>query len=670
MEDTSPILSRLNPQQKKAVEHTKGPLLVFAGAGSGKTRVITNRIAYLISEKSIDPSNILAVTFTKKAAGEMQERVAQLIAELDVKSQSQCTIGTFHSIGAMMLRQNAKKINLSPNFSIYDSKDTENLIKDLLKQRDIDIKQIRPRSIANYISTAKNELISPENFSLHYGGFLEDIAAEIYPEYQKQLRAQNSVDFGDLLYLTVKMLKEHKDILEKYQERYRYIMIDEYQDTNTVQYKFAKLLSEKYKNICVVGDDDQGIYAWRGADIKNIQSFENDFDNVEVIKLERNYRSTKNVIEAAVSVIQQNNARVNKELWTAKGRGDDITIYQAKDQQEEAMYVVDEISNLQRKGISLSDIAVLYRTNYQSRVLEEELLRNGLPYKLVGGFRFYDRQEIKDILSYLRYVVNLKDELSLNRVLNVPSRKIGPKSKAHLYRVAKKVGCTLGELLLSAYLVVNPGEQDKLNINKKLVRKVQDYIDEISKYEKAYLTFGDIYVKTQNSNALEAIDIVLSKTKYIEDIDDGSEQAQYKIENIDELKNVADSYVKKYRNESLEIFLQEIALIEQEQDKNQDGSGQNIHMMTLHSSKGLEFPYVFIIGMEEGLLPHSRSFTDEDELEEERRLCYVGITRAKEKLYLTFAERRQTREGYSNQIPSRFLGEIPQDICEYYSWQA
>jgi DNA helicase-2/ATP-dependent DNA helicase PcrA len=643
---------------------------VFAGAGSGKTRVITNRIAYLISEKSINPSNILAVTFTKKAAGEMQERVAQLIAELDVKSQSQCTIGTFHSIGAMMLRQNAKKINLSPNFSIYDSKDTENLIKDLLKQRDIDIKQIKPRSIANYISTAKNELISPENFSLHYGGFLEDITAEIYPEYQKQLRAQNSVDFGDLLYLTVKMLKEHKDILEKYQERYRYIMIDEYQDTNTVQYKFAKLLSEKYKNICVVGDDDQGIYAWRGADIKNIQSFENDFDNVEVIKLERNYRSTKNVIEAAVSVIQQNNARVNKELWTAKGRGDDITIYQAKDQQEEAMYVVDEISNLQRRDISLSDIAVLYRTNYQSRVLEEELLRNGLPYKLVGGFRFYDRQEIKDILSYLRYVVNLKDELSLNRVLNVPSRKIGPKSKAHLYKVAKKVECTLGELLLSAYLVVNPGEQDKVNIDKKLVRKVQDYIDEISKYKKAYLTFGDIYVRTKNSNALEAIDIVLSKTKYIEDIDDGSEQAQYKIENIDELKNVADSYVRKYGNESLEIFLQEIALIEQEQDKNQDGSGQNIHMMTLHSSKGLEFPYVFIIGMEEGLLPHSRSFVDEDELEEERRLCYVGITRAKEKLYLTFAERRQTREGYSNQIPSRFLGEIPQDICEYYSWQA
>ncbi len=670
MADTSPILSRLNPQQKKAVEHIKGPLLVFAGAGSGKTRVITNRIAYLISEKSINPSNILAVTFTKKAAGEMQERVNELLTELHVSNESKCTIGTFHSIGAMMLRQNAKKINLSHNFSIYDSKDTENLIKDLLKQKDIDTKQIKPRSIANYISTAKNELISPENFSFHYGGFLEDITAEIYPEYQKQLRAQNSVDFGDLLYLTVEMLKDHKDILEKYQERYKYIMIDEYQDTNTVQYKFAKLLSEKYKNICVVGDDDQGIYAWRGADIKNIQSFENDFDDVQVIKLERNYRSTKNVIEAAVSVIQQNIARVNKELWTAKGRGEDITMYQAKDQQEEAMYVVDEILHLQRRDISLSQIAVLYRTNYQSRVVEEELLRNGLPYKLVGGFRFYDRQEIKDILSYLRYVVNLKDELSLNRVLNVPSRKIGPKSTVHLYKIAKKAKCTLGELLLSAYLIVNPEDQDRVEVNKNLLRKVRDYMEELSKYKKAYLTFGDIYVRAKNSNALEAIDIVLSKTKYIEDIDDGSEQAQYKIENIEELKNVADSYVKKYGKESLEIFLQEIALIEQEQDKNQDGSGQNLHLMTLHSSKGLEFPYVFIIGMEEGLLPHSRSFTDEDELEEERRLCYVGITRAKEKLYLTFAERRQTREGYSNQIPSRFLGEIPQDICEYYSWQA
>ncbi len=667
MGNAESLLSRLNPQQKKAVEHTEGPLLVFAGAGSGKTRVITNRIVYLISEKSVNPNNILAVTFTKKAAGEMEERVTQLLKDLDINSQSRATIGTFHSIGAMILRENAKEIGMTPNFSIYDSNDSENLIKDLLKERNIDIKQIRPKSIANFISSAKNELISPRNFSLHYGGFIEDIVADIYPEYQKQLKAQNSVDFGDLLYLTVKLLDENKDVLEKYQEKYRYIMIDEYQDTNSVQYKFARLLSSKYQNICVVGDDDQGIYAWRGADIKNIQSFEEDFSNVEVVKLERNYRSTKNVIDAAVSVIQQNNARVKKELWTAKESGENITVYQARDQEEEAEYVVDEIRDLQRRHIPLSNIAVLYRTNYQSRIVEEELLRNGLPYKLVGGFRFYDRQEIKDILSYLRFVVNLKDELSLTRVINVPSRKIGPKSLATLHKIAREVNCTLGELLLATFLATHQEYIDKVNFNQAIIEKVRGYLDEMSKYRSAYITFGRIYADSKGADALEAIENVLSQVRYLEYIDDGTEQAGYKKENIEELKNVASSYVRQYGNKSLEMFLQEIALIEQEQDKNQDGSGMNVNLMTLHSSKGLEFDYVFIIGVEEGILPHSRSFTEEDELEEERRLCYVGITRAKKKLYLTFAERRQTREGYSNQIPSRFLGEIPQDICEYYS---
>ncbi|MDD3474711.1 MAG: UvrD-helicase domain-containing protein [Candidatus Dojkabacteria bacterium] len=670
MSNSLPIFVRLNPQQKEAVEHTDGPLLIFAGAGSGKTRVITNRIAYLISDKNTNPENILAVTFTKKAAGEMQERVRSILKDLGVPDTKQPTIGTFHSIGAMILRQNSKYFDMTPSFSIYDSNDSENLIKDLLKERNIDIKEIKPRSIAYFISAAKNELISPEQFPMHYGGFIEDITAEIYPEYQKQLKAQNSVDFGDLLYLTVKMLNESKEILDRYQNKYRYLMIDEYQDTNTVQYKFAKLLSDKYKNICVVGDDDQGIYAWRGADIKNIQSFEKDFDNVKVIKLEQNYRSTKNVIEAAVSVIQQNNSRVDKELWTDKGSGEEITVYQARDQEEEAEYVVDEISELRRKDVGLSDIAILYRTNYQSRVIEEELLRNGLPYKLVGGFRFYDRQEIKDILSYLRFVVNLKDELSLTRILNVPTRKIGPKSVASMHKIARELNCSLGELLVAIFLNTNPEYVDKVQFNKNLLNKSKQYIDEMSKFKSAYITFGNIYVDAKGEDALEAIERVLSQTRYIEYIDDGTEQAQYKKENIEELKNVASTYVNKYGKKSLELFLQEIALIEEEQDKNTDGSGQNINMMTLHSSKGLEFKYVFMIGMEEGLLPHSRSFTDEDGLEEERRLCYVGITRAKEKLYLTFAERRQTREGYSDQIPSRFLGEIPQDICEYYSWQS
>jgi len=663
------ILSRLNPQQRKAVEHTEGPLLIFAGAGSGKTRVITNRIVYLISEKSINPSKILAVTFTKKAAGEMQERVRKLLSELSFKVDEIPIIGTFHSIGAMMLRQNAGKIGLAMNFSIYDSNDSENLIKDLLKERDIDIKQIRPRAVAHFISAAKNELISPEQFPMHYGGFIEDIASEIYPSYQKQLKIQNSVDFGDLLYLTVAMLRDYSDVLKKYQEQYKYIMVDEYQDTNTAQYKLIKLLSDKYNNICVVGDDDQGIYAWRGADIKNIQSFEKDFDNVEVIKLEQNYRSTKNVIEAAVSVIQQNNARINKELWTDKQRGDEITIYQARDQEEEAEYVVDKISELQRRGVSLSDIAVLYRTNYQSRIVEEKLLSNGFSYKLVGGFKFYDRQEIKDILSYLRFVINPKDELSLTRIINTPSRKIGSKSVENLHKVADEVGCSLGELLLAVFMIRNPKYGNKIKLSKTLIDKTRNQVENMNKYEDLCSTFGEIYIKVKDKNALEAIDTILSQIKYIEYIDDGTEQAEYKKENIEELKNVSNNYVAKYGKKSLEMFLQEISLIEQEQKKNENGSGENINMMTLHSSKGLEFPYVFIIGMEEGLLPHSRAFVNEDELEEERRLCYVGITRAKEKLYLTFAERRQTREGYSGQIPSRFLGEMPQDICEYYCWQ-
>ncbi len=648
------ILKGLNPQQKKAVMCTKGPLLVFAGAGSGKTRVITNRIAYLIMEENINPLNILAVTFTKKAAGEMQERVETLLRELNYNLSSLPTIGTFHSIGAMILRQNAKELGFTNNFSIYDSEDSENIIKELLLERDIDIKEIRPTSIAYYISSAKNEMISPENFKSHYGGFIEDITAEIYPEYQKQLKAQNSMDFGDLLYLTVKLLDENKDVRKKYQEKFKYLLIDEYQDTNFAQYKFARLLSEKHQNICVVGDDDQGIYGWRGANIKNIQSFENDFKEVTVVKLEQNYRSTKNVIKAAVQVIEQNNSRVEKVLWTDNNDGETITIYQASDQENEAEYVVEQIRNQRQLGVSLKDIAVLYRTNYQSRAIEEAFLKAGLPYKLVGGFRFYERKEIKDIISYLRFCFNLKDELSIDRIINTPSRKIGLKSLAHLHEVAKKAGCTLGELLVSAY-------------KESLLDKVSELGDELSGYTKVINLFGKMYLFAKDKTLLDLIDYILKETKYVEWFDDKTEQSEMKKENIGELKSVAHTYSEKYGKKSLEMFLNEINLIEQEQEKNQDGSGNYVNLMTLHSSKGLEFDYVFMIGMEEGLLPHSRSFMEEDEMEEERRLCYVGITRAKQKLFMTFAQRRQTREGYTSQIPSRFLGEIPQEICDYYS---
>jgi len=648
------ILKGLNPQQKKAVMCTKGPLLVFAGAGSGKTRVITNRIAYLIIEEGVNPSNILAVTFTKKAAEEMQERVKRLLGELNYNSGSLPIIGTFHSIGAVVLRQNAKELGFTNNFSIYDSEDSENMIKELLLERDIDIKEIRPKSIAHYIDAAKNEMISPENFKSHYGGFIEDITAEIYPDYQKQLKAQNSMDFGDLLYLTVKLLSENENVRKRYQEKFKYLLIDEYQDTNFAQYKFAKLLSEKHQNICVVGDDDQGIYGWRGANIKNIQSFENDFEKVTVVKLEQNYRSTKNVIKAAVQVIEQNNSRVEKVLWTDNNDGETITIYQASDQENEAEYVVEQIRNQKRLGVSLKDIAVLYRTNYQSRAIEEVLLKAGLPYKLVGGFRFYERKEIKDIISYLRFCFNLRDELSIDRIINTPSRKIGLKSLAHLHEMSKKAGCTLGEFLVSAY-------------KESLLNKGSGLRDELSGYTKVINLFGKMYLFAKGTTLLELIDYILKETKYIEWFDDHTEQAEMKKENIVELKNVAHTYSEKYGKKSLEMFLNEINLIEQEQEKNQDGSGNYVNLMTLHSSKGLEFDYVFMIGMEEGLLPHSRSFMEEDEMEEERRLCYVGITRAKQKLFMTFAQRRQTREGYTSQIPSRFLGEIPQEICDYYS---
>jgi DNA helicase-2/ATP-dependent DNA helicase PcrA len=663
------ILKGLNPEQKKAVMCTSGPLLVFAGAGSGKTRVITNRIAYLIMEERVNPFNILAVTFTKKAAGEMQERVEGLLRELNYNLSSLPTIGTFHSIGAMMLRQNAQELGFTNNFSIYDSDDSENIIKELLLERDIDIKEIRPRSIAQYISAAKNEMISPENFKSHYGGFIEDIAAEIYPAYQKQLKAQNSMDFGDLLYLTVKLLNDNEKVRKKYQEKFKYLLIDEYQDTNFAQYKFAKLLSEKHQNICVVGDDDQGIYGWRGANIKNIQSFENDFKSVTVVKLEQNYRSTKNVIKAAVQVIEQNNSRVDKVLWTDNNEGETITVYQASDQENEAEYVVEQIRNQRQLGVSLKDVAVLYRTNYQSRAIEEALLKAGLPYKLVGGFRFYERKEIKDVISYLRFCFNLKDELSIDRIINTPTRKIGLKSLANFHELSKEVGCTLGEFLVSAYLVSssNTGEILDSKFSDSLLNRVTSLKEEWGKYTKVINLFGRMYLFAKGKTLLELIDYILQETKYVEWFDDRTEQAEMKKENIGELKSVAHSYSEKYGKKSLEMFLNEINLIEQEQEKNQDGSGNYVNLMTLHSSKGLEFDYVFMIGMEEGLLPHSRSFMEEDEMEEERRLCYVGITRAKQKLFMTFAERRQTREGYTSQIPSRFLGEIPQEICDYYS---
>lgn len=664
------IFKQLNPPQLEAVKHVEGPLLVFAGAGSGKTRVITYRIANMIANHAINPENILAVTFTKKAAEEMKERISGIVSDLKLSTDSLPTVGTFHSLGAMLLRKEGSKLGLGNNFSIYDSSDSEGLVKELLLAANQDIKQVKPAVVSSMISSAKNDLVTPNEYRLYNSGYIEDIVGEVYQEYEKQLNSLNAVDFGDLLYLTARLFDENPDVLEKYQDLYKYIMVDEYQDTNKAQYKLIQALSSKYRNLCVVGDDDQSIYKWRGADRTNIMSFEKDFPDVKVVKLEQNYRSVGNVIDAAVSVIKRNNQRVDKSLWTDKGKGDPIIVYQARDDKDEAQFVVDEMMNMRSTGRPLGDMAVLYRTNYQSRTIEEALLARGVAYKLVGGFRFYDRKEIKDILSYMRFVNNLKDDVSLYRIVNVPARKVGPKTLSTMVQLARSCQVSLGQLFVLSYLLTNPSiDRTKFSFDLQLYENVEKVQEEMLKNITLVSIFGSLYVESEGLTASEVVQLILDKTRYVEWMDDGSDEAASKKENIQELKNVAATYDEQGEEKSLSAFLHNIALIEQESEKNKkklsDGA---VTLMTMHSSKGLEFPAVFIIGMEEGIMPHSRSFTDNDELEEERRLCYVGITRAREKLWLTFAQTRSMGGGFQDQIPSRFLGEIPQEICEYYSW--
>ncbi len=661
------ITGGLNPPQRKAVVTTKGPLLVFAGAGSGKTRVITNRCAYLIAKEGVSPNNILSVTFTKKAAEEMTERISQMLESMNIVGKSRPLIGTFHSIAAQILREDGDKMGISKTFSIYDTDDSEKLIKEIMIEQNIDVKEFKPKAILGMISSAKNDLIGPKDYLIYNSGFIEDMVGEIYPEYQKRLHGSNALDFGDLLYQVVNLLKEHPEVLEKYQERFKYIMIDEYQDTNKVQYEFVKLLSSKYQNVCVVGDDDQGIYGWRGADIKNIIAFEKDFPKTQVVKLEQNYRSVNNVIEAAVSVICANHDRVEKKLWTEREPGDPITVYQAEDHKKEAQYVVSEIVDLKRKGYSLSDMAILYRTNFQSRIFEEALISNGMPYKLVGGFKFYERKEIKDILSYMRFINNPKDDLSVLRIINPPPRKMGPSSVQKLMDISKELQISLGEVIVIGYSFLNDLDLEISEIKND--SRIEEYSEILKKYQKTINLLGSLYTECRDSDVVSIASRILEKTDYVDWIDDGSEAAEYRKENIQELKNLAASYIEKDEEDSLNLFLADITLIEQEQENIEDDKN-NITLMTLHSSKGLEFPVVFLVGLEEGYLPHSRSFVSEKELEEERRLCYVGITRAQEKLFMAFAESRFTVSGMQERMPSRFLSEIPQDICEFYSWKS
>lgn len=677
----------LNSPQKEAVMYSKGPLLIFAGAGSGKTRVITHRIARLISEGVVEPESILAVTFTRKAAGEMKERVRDILSKQSsghsrgskFSGSRLPYIGTFHSFGAYVLRLDGESLGIPAGFSIYDPNDTVHMVKNIMDDLNIDKKQFSPKRIKTYISSAKNEMVSPKDYPKFAQGPFEEIVTEVYPRYEDCLRAQGAVDFDDLQILPLKLFTENKEVLKKYNNRYKYLLVDEYQDTNMIQYKLVKLLAGDKQNVCVVGDDDQGIYSWRGATIKNILSFERDFPGAKIIKLEKNYRSTKNILHAAHAIIRHNNERSEKELWTDADRGAKLKMFEARNEREESRYVIDTINKLRDEGIDLSEQCILYRTNAQSRVFEEELLRKAIPYRLVGGVRFYERREIKDMLAYLRFLANPQDDLSFMRIINVPPRKIGNKSVTEIGDFARSIlGGKFGPGVLFLILwgivsgIKNWREYlPSVDITSELVEDLENNESVVAfqeKYGGLISIFGKLYKSSMTENVRLLLDEILEMTKYESWIDDGTPQAQARKENLYEIKVVAEKYSSLGPRDSLLAFLSDVALVEQDLDEDAGKDSHSVTLMTLHSAKGLEFDVVFMVGMEEGLFPHTLSFTSPSELEEERRLCYVGITRARKKLFMSFADSRRTYVGgMADRIPSRFISEIPVELMEFES---
>ena len=655
-------LSGLNPEQKQAVEHTEGPLLILAGAGSGKTRVLTHRLAYIIEEGLAEPYEILAVTFTNKSAGEMKSRISDLLKDNPkIKNSKKAAlqwVGTFHSICLRILKIDGYLLGLDPKFTIYDSADQVDSVKEAMDRLFISRKDFNPNAVLAYISSAKNELITHEEYPRIAQGYFQETVAKIYPEYQKILSENNAVDFDDLIMKTVQLFQREPTVLEKYQKLFRYILIDEYQDTNHAQYVFVQLLAKKHQNIAVVGDDDQSIYKFRGATIKNILNFEKDFPGAKVVKLEQNYRSTKKILEASYGVISQNQNRKDKKLWTENDTGEKITIYKGLDERAEAEWVSDKILELLNAGASAEDIVILYRTNAQSRVMEESLLRSAQPYRIVGNVRFYERKEIKDVISYLRVVYNPKDDLSFKRIINVPRRGIGPKAEKDFELEAG----TNGTSMLSHLLGFDPYE---IGVDLKgEFDKEPDLAPAFSKLRKLFIEF---YIESQKLNVVDLMKFILDKTGYLEWLDDGTSENEGRIENIKELLSVANKYELASPAEGLAAFMEEISLIEQEaEEKGEDE--EKVTLMTIHAAKGLEFNYVFIIGMEEGLFPHSRSYADATEMEEERRLAYVGITRAKMQLFLTHAEARLYFGQRQNNLPSRFMEDIAEELVEKESY--
>lgn len=636
---------QLNDMQQKAVLQTEGPVLVLAGAGSGKTGALTVRIAHLL-ETGVKPWNILAITFTNKAAKEMRERVNALVGT----GAADVWISTFHATCVRILRREISHLDFDTQFSIYDTDDQEKIMKEVFKRLNMSPidKSFSLKSAMAQISHQKEEMVSWEDFAKTVDPL--DLKAKrlsnVYQLYQQLLKENNALDFDDLIYKTVLLFRTHPDVLEKYQERFRYIMVDEYQDTNTSQYELVHLLAAKYQNLCVVGDDDQSIYGWRGANIRNILDFEKDFPNTCVIKLEQNYRSTKKILEAANAVIHHNVTRKEKSLWTENDSGSILHIYKADNEYDEARYVAEQIQQLHREGIGLNQFAVLYRANAQSRTVEDQFVKKGIPYRLFGGVRFYERKEIRDILSYLKVLANPADTVALRRIINVPKRGIGDASLEKLANYAAHHNISLYEAL------------EHLDDMPELKTKAK-------KFQEFYDLFESLRKDASDLPPAELIDTIVKRSGYLQLLlGEGTDEALARIENIDEFVNKAAEYAKDNPEVTLEGFLEEVALVA-DIDGYQEGE-ESVVLMTLHSAKGLEFPYVFMIGMEEGIFPGYRAvmYGGEKEIEEERRLCYVGITRAKEVLYLTHAKSRMQHGLTQYNAPSRFLKEIPADLVD------
>lgn len=627
----------LNPQQAEAVINTEGPMLIMAGAGSGKTKVLTCRVANLL-QKGVRPYRILAITFTNKAAAEMRERVNNMSGP----AAKDVWLFTFHAFCARFLRMEIDKLpGYGGNFAIYDTADSQNLIKQILKEMNLDDKRFQPSGILSRISNAKNALQDAAAFARQAGDFYEQKVADIYSRYEQKLQLNNALDFDDLLMLSIKLLQENKEVREKYQDRFDYLLVDEYQDTNHAQYLLTKFLAAKHRNICIVGDADQSIYGWRGADIQNILDFEKDYPDAKVIKLEQNYRSTQIILDAANAVIENNTGRKPKNLWTENKSGADIIYFQAVDERDEARFVIEQLQNLQRtENKKLGDMAILYRTNTQSRIFEEMLIKSGISYNMVGGLKFYERKEIKDIIAYLRVIFNPADSLSLLRIINVPKRGIGDASLAKIQAYAAANNVSLFEAVSNAAAIDG--------LSSRFVSKLDDL---------AGIIF-ELMNLANEAPVEDLIDRVLRDTGYLEELEnERTPQAQSRIDNLHELISVAQEFAASEEENNLENFLAHVALVS---DIDDTELGEDaITLMTLHSSKGLEFPVVFLVGMEEGLFPHARTLMDETEIEEERRLCYVGITRAKEKLFLSSTKMRTIYGNTVTYPPSRFLQEIP-----------